>query len=62
MPKAPKLPTKLPEVPHGVLLGAQWGGEMDMPNEDDPAVDDVAPSAAAVYDMPWPNDDGWNPA
>lgn len=52
MPKAPKLPTKLPEVPHGVLLGAQWGGEMDMPNEDDPAVDDVAPSAAAVYDMP----------
>lgn len=34
----------------------------DLPNEDDPAVDDVAPSAAAVYDMPCPNDDGWNPA
>jgi hypothetical protein len=33
-----------------------------MPNEDEPVVEDVAPSAAAVYDMPWPNEDGWNPA
>jgi len=31
-----------------------------MPNDDPP--DDATPRAAAAYDEPCPNDDGWNPA
>ena len=45
VPRAPRLPTKLPEP-------AQWcGGEIDIPNDDDDA-EAVAPRAAAAYDNP----------